>query len=56
MKLMRKYIKPQVKLITVETHALLASSGEQKISIEIDHDAQVVSGCSNQEGFGSIWD
>lgn len=53
---MRKYIKPQVKLITVEAHALLASSGEQKISIEIDHDAQVVSGCSNQEGFGSIWD
>lgn len=53
---MKKYISPQMKFVTVEFHSLMASSSNYSISIGVDDQEQVVSGCSNKEGFSSIWD
>lgn len=53
---MKKYVRPQIELVRVGLQSLLASSGNNRISIGVDDREQVVSGCSNEEGFSSIWD
>lgn len=54
---MKHYCKPQLHVVHVEPKVLMATSGaREQISIGIDHNPQAVSGCSNQEGFGSIWE
>lgn len=55
--LMKKYVRPQMELVMVEFQSLMATSGgNNRIIISVDDQEQVVFGCSNQEGFGSIWD
>lgn len=53
---MKKYISPRIELVAVESHALMASSVNKQLSIPVDSQEQVVSGCSNRESYSSIWE
>lgn len=50
----RKYISPQMKV--VETSLEVAFLVGSRVQLEIDHNSQVVSGCSNEQGCLKIWD
>lgn len=50
----RKYISPQMEV--VETSLEVAFLVESSAQLEIDHNSQVVSGCSNEQGRLKIWD